>query len=78
MTPFANAWTIEDWMPFSLKKLRAYLRERGVGKIVVKKRGSPLQPQELIQKQRLKGEAERVVFLTHLDGRPITVVCTPS
>ena len=78
MTPFANAWTIEDWMPFSLKKLRAYLRERGVGRIVVKKRGSPLQPQELIQKLRLKGEAERVVFLTHLDGRPITVVCTPS
>ena len=77
-TPFANAWRIEDWMPFSLKRLRAYLRERGVGKIVVKKRGSPLQPQELIQKLRLKGEAERVVFLTHLDGRPITVICTPS
>jgi hypothetical protein len=77
-TPFANAWRIDDWMPFNLKKLRAYLRERGVGKIVVKKRGSPLQPQELIQKLRLKGDAERVIFLTHLDGRPITIICSPN
>ena len=77
-TPFARVWEIEDWFPFQLKRLRAYLRERGVGRLVVKKRGSPLQPEVLIRDLRLDGDAERVVFLTHLRGRPIVVICYPN
>jgi hypothetical protein len=73
-TPFARAWAVEDWFPFGLKRLRTYLRERGVGRVVVKKRGSPLQPEALIHSLRLSGEAGRVVFLTHLRGRPIVVI----
>ena len=78
-TPFARAWEVEDWIPFGLKRLRAILRERAVGRVTVKKRGSPLQPDELIRALRLKKEApgERVLFLTHLRGRPIVVICHP-
>lgn len=76
-SPFARVWAVEDWFPFGLKRLRAYLRERQVGRVVVKKRGSPLQPQVLIRDLRLKGDQERVIFLTHLQGRPIVVVCAP-
>jgi hypothetical protein len=66
-----------------VKRLRLALRERNVGRVTVKKRGSPLQPEELIRLLRLKQEddpsqAERVVFLTHLCGRPIVVICLPS
>ncbi|MFN8562173.1 MAG: hypothetical protein U0703_11260 [Anaerolineae bacterium] len=43
-TPWARAWRILDWMPFNLKKLRAYLRERGVGQVTVKKRGRRSRP----------------------------------
>ena len=68
-TPFARAWKVEDWMPFSLKRLRAYLRQRNVGRATVKKRGSPLQPEELIRELRLEGEEERVLFLTHVRGK---------
>ncbi len=77
VNPFASSWKVEDWFPFGVKRLRAYLRERSVGKIVVKKRGSPLQPEELIQMLRLRGDEKRVVFLTHLVGRPIVIVCFP-
>jgi hypothetical protein len=77
-TPFARVWAVEDWFPFQLKRLRAYLRDRGVGHLVVKKRGSPLQPEAVIRRLRLKGDARRVVFLTHLRGRPIVVVCYPE
>jgi hypothetical protein len=76
-TPFARDWQVEDWFPFGLKRLRAVLRERGVGKVVVKKRGSPIQPEDLIRDLRLKGDQERVIFLTHLRGKPIVVVCLP-
>ena len=77
-TPFARVWTVEDWFPFGLKRLRSYLRARGVGRVTVKKRGSPLQPEELIRDLRLSGESGRVVFLTHLRGRPIVVICYPE
>jgi hypothetical protein len=77
-TPFARVWEIEAWFPFQLKRLRSYLRVRGVGKVTVKKRGSPLQPEALIRDLRLQGESERVVFLTHLNGRPIVVVGYPN
>lgn len=72
-TPFARAWEVEAWFPFQLKRLRAYLRQRGVGRVTVKKRGSPLTPEALIRDLRLSGEAERIIFLTHLRGEPIVV-----
>jgi hypothetical protein len=77
-TPFARAWEIVDWFPFGLKRLRAYLREQTVGRVTVKKRGSPIQPDALIHDLRLEGDEERVVFLTHLRGRPIVVICYPN
>jgi hypothetical protein len=74
-SPFARVWKVENWFPFSLKRLREYLRERKVGVITVKKRGSPLQPEDLIRMLRLSGDEQRVVFLTHLIGAPIVIVC---
>lgn len=76
-TPFARVWAVEDWMPFNLKKLRACLRERGVGRLTVKKRGSPIEPADLIHDLRLEGDAERVLFLTHLKGEPVVVIAFP-
>ncbi len=81
-TPFARCWQVEAWFPFSLKRLRSELRQRGVTEVVVKKRGSPLQPDALIRDLRLKNNQraanpERVIFLTHLRGQPIVVLCLP-
>lgn len=73
-TPYARAWQVEDWLPFQLKRLRAFLRQRNVGRVTVKKRGSPIVPEELIQDLRLEGEEERVLFLTQLQGKPIVVI----
>lgn len=77
-TPFARAWQVEDWLPFQLKNLRAYLRERNVGPITVKKRGSPITPEQLIQDLRLEGELEKTLFLTQLEGKPIVVIAKPE
>jgi SAM-dependent methyltransferase len=73
-SPFARAWGVEDWMPFQLKRLRAYLRERNVGQVTVKKRGSPLVPEALIRDLRLEGEEKKTLFLTQMEGKPIVVV----
>ncbi|MCC7451784.1 MAG: SAM-dependent methyltransferase [Anaerolineae bacterium] len=75
-TLLARAWIVDDWMPFNLKKLRAYMRERNVGRVTVKKRGSPLTPEELIAKLKLPGGGEeRVVVLTHVRNQPAVLIC---
>lgn len=76
-TPFARVWQIETWLPFNLKRLRQVLRERNVGDVIVKKRGSPLEPERLIRDLRLNGGERRVLFLTHLRGKPVVILCFP-
>ena len=77
-TPFSRCWQVLDWMPFQLKRLRAYLRENDIGRVTVKKRGSPILPEELIQQLRLKGKGEeRVLFLTQMMDKPIVIITIP-
>lgn len=74
-TPWARAWQIMDWMPFNVKKLRAYLRERNIGTVTVKKRGSPLTPEALIAQLKPKGDRSCTLALTRHDGAPIVMIC---
>lgn len=76
-TPFARCWQVLEWLPFQRKRLRAALVQRDVGRLIVKKRGSPIQPEELIRQLRLEGSAEATVFLTHFDGKPIALITEP-
>ncbi|MFZ0548049.1 MAG: methyltransferase domain-containing protein [Candidatus Promineifilaceae bacterium] len=73
-TPFARIFAVEDHFPFQLKRLRRYLRERGIGRVTIKKRGSPLDPDTLQKQLRLQGEEHRIVFLTQVQGEPVVIV----
>jgi SAM-dependent methyltransferase len=77
-TPFARCFAIEAHFPFQLKKLRHYLRERRVGSVTIKKRGSPLEPDTLQRQLRLSGpkEMHRYLFLTHILGEPSVIIGT--
>jgi hypothetical protein len=77
VTPLARCYRIEDYFPFQLKRLRRYLRERDVGEVTIKKRGSPLDPDVLRQALRLRGSAYRIVFLTQVLGRATVLVGLP-
>ncbi len=72
-SPFVRVWAVEGWMPFQLKRLRAALRERGIGRLTVKKRGSPILPEDLIQQLKLEGEGSATLFLTQMQGDPIVI-----
>lgn len=76
-TPFARCYRIEDYFPFQLKRLRGYLREHNIGQITIKKRGSPLDPEELRQALRLKGNSHRILFLTQSAGQPVVMIGQP-
>jgi SAM-dependent methyltransferase len=73
-TPWARAYRIEEAMPFGLKRLRQWLRARGVGRVTVKKRGSPLEPDDLERQLKLRGEESRILFLTKVGGKPYVLI----
>ncbi len=75
-TPFAHCYRIEAYFPFQLKRLRHYLHARNVGQVTIKKRGSPLDPDQLQQQLRLRGPKEhhRIVFLTHIQGQAAVII----
>ena len=74
-TPFARSLRVDEVMPFNLKQLRRWLRERAIGRVVVKKRGSPIDPQALEHQLRLQGDGSAVLILTHVLGKPSVIVC---
>ncbi|MFJ9081374.1 methyltransferase domain-containing protein [Streptomyces sp. NPDC102384] len=78
-TPYATAYEITDQLPFNVKKLKALLREREVGVLTVKKRGSAVEPEELRRKAMPKpfGRRAVTVFLTRVAGAPTMLVGAP-
>lgn len=77
-TPYATAYEITDELPFNLKKLKALLREREVGILTVKKRGSAVEPEELRKKVKPQGPNSATVFLTRAAGAPVMLVGRPA
>ncbi|MGV9617399.1 class I SAM-dependent methyltransferase [Streptomyces tendae] len=77
-TPYATAYEITDRMPFNVKKLKALLRERGVGTLTVKKRGSAVEPEELRKKVKPQGPNAATVFLTRVAGAPTMLIGRPA
>jgi SAM-dependent methyltransferase len=78
-TPYATAYEITDHLPFNVKKLKALLREREVGVLTVKKRGSAVEPEELRRKVLPKphGSGAVTVFLTRVAGAPAMLLGHP-
>lgn len=75
VSPWLRSWRILDWMPFNLKHLRAYLRDRHIGHVTVKKRGTAVTPETLIPQLKLKGDQHCVLVLTRCRGQQIVLVC---
>ena len=76
-TPFGRRLEITDVLQFSLKRLRALLRERGVGRLEIRKRGSALEPDRLRRDLRLAGPEAASLVLTRVAGAPTALLCRP-
>ncbi|MEU4254991.1 class I SAM-dependent methyltransferase [Streptomyces fradiae] len=77
-TPYATAYEITDELPFHLKRLKALLREREVGTLTVKKRGSAVEPEEVRRRVKPKGPNAATVFLTRAAGAPVMLIGHPA
>jgi len=74
-------FAVLDEVPFGRKPMRAWLRARGYGDVVVKKRGINVVPEELRTALRLTGDGPTATLvLTRTDAGPLALLVerTPS
>lgn len=76
-SPLVRSYAIEECLPFHVKTLRATLRDRNVGTLTIKKRGSAVDPVQLRRQLRLTGDAEATIALTRIGGRPHVLLLRP-
>ncbi|MFD0685572.1 class I SAM-dependent methyltransferase [Actinomadura fibrosa] len=86
-TPFAAAYEVEDVLPFSVKRLRAELRRRGVGTLTVKKRGSAVDVDRLRRdlgfggragdRERRRGGTALTLVVTRVGEAPVALLTRP-
>lgn len=77
-TPFARRLAVTDVLPFSLKRLRALLRERGIGVLEIRKRGSALVPEQLRKDLKLSGPNTAGLVLTRVGGAPVALLTSAA
>jgi hypothetical protein len=64
-----------DEMAFDRKRLKAYLRERSIGVLEIKKRGADIVPEQLRKEMALKGENAATLIVTRVgDAHRVLVV----
>ncbi|WP_203338726.1 class I SAM-dependent methyltransferase [Nocardioides limicola] len=76
-TPLARGYRVDEVLPYREKQLKAALRERGIGRLTIKKRGVDIVPEHLRQRLALRGDNEATLVLTRADGHGVAVLVTP-
>ncbi|MFI2362236.1 methyltransferase domain-containing protein [Promicromonospora sp. NPDC019610] len=75
--PIATGYRVLDTMPFGLKRLKSYLRDRNVGRITIKKRGTAVVPEQLRKQLVLTGTEEATIVLTRVAGNQQVLLVEP-
>lgn len=76
-TPFARSYRVLEELPHREKPLRAALRERGIGRLTIKKRGVSVVPDELRKRLALTGDAEATIVLSRAAGHGVCLLVEP-
>jgi hypothetical protein len=76
---YGRSFEVLEELPFARKRLRAALRDRGYGDVVVKKRGINVVPEELRKDLRLTGGGPTATLvLTRTARGPLALLVTPQ
>lgn len=77
-TPFARGYRIIEELPYREKQLKAALRERGIGRLAIKKRGVDVVPEQLRKRLALAGDEGATIVLTRAGGRGRCFLVEPT
>lgn len=76
-TPWMRGFEVIDEMAFDRKKLKAYLRERKIGILEIKKRGADVVPETLRKELALEGENSATLFVTRIGEAHRAIIAQP-
>jgi predicted RNA methylase len=76
-TPFARGYRVREELPFREKQLRLALKQRGIGRLTIKKRGVDVSPDALRKRLALSGDDEATLVLTRVGGVGTALLVTP-
>ena len=68
-SPFVASFRVREELPADTKKLAKALRERGIGRLEIKKRGVDVDPAVLRKSLSLKGDESATLILTRIGNR---------
>lgn len=77
-TRLGRAYEIVDRLPYDTKRLRAYVRDREIGTLTIKKRGVGITPEALRRDLRPRGGNQATLVVTRLQGRAAVLVVVPQ
>jgi hypothetical protein len=76
-TPFATGYEVVEELPYRERALRAALRERGIGRLTIKKRGVAVVPEQLRRALSLQGPNEATIVMTRAGGEGTCLLVRP-
>jgi SAM-dependent methyltransferase len=76
-TPFASGYQVLEELPYRERALRAALRERGIGRLTIKKRGVAVVPEQLRRSLSLEGPNEATIVMTRVAGEGTCLLVRP-
>ncbi|MHC4403588.1 MAG: class I SAM-dependent methyltransferase [Planctomycetota bacterium] len=71
--PALGCFEVTDVMPMDRKRLGKLLKDRNVGRLEIKKRGVPHDPEELRRRLAIRGDESAVLLLTRI-GQSVTAI----
>lgn len=75
---WAHRYGVLAVLPWHVKTVRAWLRSRDVGPLTIKKRGVPLDPDQVRRQLHTRGSVEATIVLTRVAGSPYALVVEPA
>ncbi len=70
-----SCFEVIEVMPFSARRVRTYLRQHGIGRLEVKKRGVRLTPEQVLAELSPSGEGAATLMLMPLHKKVLAIVC---
>ncbi len=73
--PYVRWFEVIESLPFGVKRLRALLRARGIGSLVIKTRAFPMRPDEIAAALKVRGDNAAILACTTIGGVKTAIVC---
>lgn len=73
-SPFVSSFRVRETLPAKVPAINTALRDHGIGRLEIKKRGVDVDPAQFRRKLQLRGDAEATLFLTRVGTRRIAVL----